>query len=131
MDPNRIRLIPGKPYLRLVAIACLLVAGVITWAVAQGTQGSAGQTGAFYPLATPNSTGKGSSEKPRVGMPAPDFQLDDVNTGLPVSLSALRGRPVWINFWATWCPACEVELPKMKQWYDKYKSRGLALVGID
>src|SRR4051794_6924716 len=123
MDPHRIRLIPDKPYLRLAAIACLLVAGLITWAVAQGIPGSAGQTGDLYPLATPNPTSNVPSEKLRVGMPAPDFQLDDVNTGLPISLSALRGRPVWINFWATWCPACEVELPKMKQWYDKYKGR--------
>src|SRR5262249_4169544 len=39
-----------------------------------------------------------------VGSLAPDFELPDVTTGRPVRLSSLRGRPVWVNFWATWCP---------------------------
>jgi cytochrome c biogenesis protein CcmG/thiol:disulfide interchange protein DsbE len=65
------------------------------------------------------------------GAPAPDFELADVSTGRPVTLSQLRGRPVWVDFWATWCPPCKAELPRMKQMYDKYKGKGLALVGID
>jgi len=128
MDLRRIRTISSGPQVRLAAIAGLLLAGLAVWAVVQG---SAGQTKDYYLLATPESKTTTSSEKLRVGMPAPDFQLDDVNTGQPVSLSGLRGRPVWINFWATWCPACKVELPTMKQWYDRYKSKGLALVGVD
>lgn len=68
---------------------------------------------------------------PKVGSLAPDFALTDVRTGQAFTLASLRGRPVWINFWATWCPPCKTELPIMKQKYDKYKAQGLAIVGID
>lgn len=64
-------------------------------------------------------------------MEAPDFELSDVTTGQPLRLSALRGQPVWINFWATWCPPCKEELPRMKAQYDKYRGNGLQIVGID
>lgn len=72
-----------------------------------------------------------ASRGPTVGSPAPDFELADVNTGQPVKLSSLRGKPVWINFWASWCPPCKVEMPIMKQVYAKYESRGLVIVGVD
>jgi peroxiredoxin len=45
---------------------------------------------------------------------APDFQLPDVN-GKMVSLSAQKGHPVLINFWATWCPPCIEEMPSMEE----------------
>lgn len=67
----------------------------------------------------------------RVGSQAPDFDLTDVGTGQSVKLSALRGRPVWINFWATWCPSCKTELPRMQAKYSKYKDQGLVVVGVD
>jgi cytochrome c biogenesis protein CcmG/thiol:disulfide interchange protein DsbE len=66
-----------------------------------------------------------------VGALAPDFELTNVNTGQSVTLSSFRGRPVWVNFWATWCPPCKAELPIIKQKYDKYKGQGLAIIGID
>ncbi len=68
---------------------------------------------------------------PRVGSFAPDFTLSDVQTGKPVQLSSLRGKPVWLNFWATWCPPCKAELPIMQEKYEKYRDRGLSIVGID
>jgi len=45
---------------------------------------------------------------------APDFQLEDTK-GNRVSLSALRGKVVMVNFWATWCPPCKEELPSMEK----------------
>ena len=49
-----------------------------------------------------------------VGAAAPDFQLEDTK-GNQVSLTALRGKVVLVNFWATWCPPCREEMPSMEK----------------
>ncbi|MDA8212392.1 MAG: TlpA disulfide reductase family protein [Clostridia bacterium] len=54
--------------------------------------------------------------RPQVGYPAPDFTLTDLG-GKTVSLSDLRGEPVYLNFWATWCPPCREEMPDIQQVY--------------
>ncbi|MGQ9903614.1 MAG: TlpA family protein disulfide reductase [Anaerolineae bacterium] len=51
----------------------------------------------------------------RVGALAPDFSLSTLKDGQSVRLSDLRGRPVVVNFWATWCPPCRVEMPALQQ----------------
>ena len=65
-----------------------------------------------------------------VGQPAPDFGALDLDEQ-PVELNALRGRPVWINFWATWCPPCKTEMPLMEQKYQQYRAEGLVLIGVN
>lgn len=67
---------------------------------------------------------------PIVGRYPPDFTLNTLSEQ-PVRLSALRGKPVWVNFWASWCPPCRAEMPEMKQKYAAYKSKGLVIVGVD
>ncbi len=52
--------------------------------------------------------------------PAPDFTLPDLN-GARVSLAQVRGRPVVINFWATWCPPCRDEIPRLIEAYQREK----------
>lgn len=69
------------------------------------------QTSKIYRLKAP-----GVGAAPRVGLEAPDFTLSDLN-GKQVKLSALRGKPVMINFWATWCPPCRAEIPTLVQAY--------------
>ncbi|TFB23103.1 redoxin domain-containing protein [Filobacillus milosensis] len=54
-----------------------------------------------------------------VGDVAPDFQLETLE-GEQVKLSDFRGKKVFINFWATWCPPCRAEMPHMQDFYDKY-----------
>ncbi len=55
--------------------------------------------------------------------------LTDV-TGKPVRLADLRGKGVWINFWASWCAPCQAETPVLRDTYDAYRDRGLVLIGI-
>ena len=65
----------------------------------------------------------------RVGTVAPDFALVDLD-GEPVRLADLRGRPVIVNFWASWCAPCVEEFPVLREAAEVHAADGLALVGI-
>ena len=68
------------------------------------------------------------SEPPSIGIPAPDFTIQD--TDHTVSLHELRGKIVVLNFWASWCPPCVEELPSLVQMENKVKDRGVIVLGI-
>ncbi|MFD1018307.1 TlpA family protein disulfide reductase [Thalassobacillus hwangdonensis] len=55
----------------------------------------------------------------QVGDVAPDFTLENLE-GEEVTLSDLKGKKVFLNFWATWCPPCKVEMPEMQEFHEKY-----------
>ncbi|MBI4670907.1 MAG: TlpA family protein disulfide reductase [Chloroflexi bacterium] len=61
---------------------------------------------------------------------APDFEIKPFD-GETIRLSALRGRPVIVNFWASWCIPCREEAPLLQSTWLKYKDRGLVLIGVD
>jgi cytochrome c biogenesis protein CcmG, thiol:disulfide interchange protein DsbE len=63
------------------------------------------------------------------GEPAPDFTLATLN-GETVRLSDLRGRPVVVNFWASWCNPCREEFPLLADALDEHGDRDLAVVGV-
>jgi peroxiredoxin len=60
---------------------------------------------------------------------APDFSLKDAN-GAPVKLSDYKGKVVLLNFWATWCHGCKLEIPWFMEFEKKYKDGGLAIIGV-
>jgi peroxiredoxin len=70
------------------------------------------------------------STTPVVGSAAPDFVLPTLDHAT-VRLSDLQGRVVIINFWATWCPPCVKETPRLVQWYEQHSADGLAVIGVD
>ena len=66
---------------------------------------------------------------PVIGYPAPDFALTTLN-GEEFKLSAQRGMPVVLNFWATWCPPCRAELPELRAASERYAGQ-VAIVGVN
>ena len=71
--------------------------------------------------------------RPRTVKPAPDFELKDIY-GKPVRLSQFKGKPILINFWATWCGPCKEELPSMQRLHDASRQNGgiqILAVSID
>jgi thiol-disulfide isomerase/thioredoxin len=61
--------------------------------------------------------------------PAPDFTLGGLSGN--VALSSFRGRYVLLNFWATWCPPCQAELPDLYAYYLAHQNDGFVLLGVD
>ncbi len=67
---------------------------------------------------------------PLAGHPAPDFSLTRLDGGA-LSLTELRGRPVVLNFWASWCGPCEAEMPELQKAFERYGDKGLVVLGVN
>jgi peroxiredoxin len=69
------------------------------------------------------------TEAPRVGRLAPDFVVTTLD-GREVRLSDYRGHVVFLNFWATWCGPCKVEMPAMDRLYREYRRQGFSILAV-
>lgn len=85
-------------------------------------EGSAPQAKAVVDLSIP--------AEPQIGFRAPDFTLQTLD-GVAIRLSDLAGRPVLINYWATWCVPCQKELPLLQTLYQEYQGKGLVIITIN
>ena len=65
-----------------------------------------------------------------VGTLAEDFQLKDLE-GNTVSLGKLRGSPIMLNFWATWCPPCRLEMPFIQEIHEEWSDMGLVILAVN
>ncbi len=112
----------GRPALslpRLVATA-LTIVGVAALAWYLNGAGALSLTSLSGP----------SGPAPKVGEPAPEFEIELLD-GSEVRLSDYRGRVVWVNFWATWCPPCRREMPEMEELAAQYTDAGLTVIGVN
>jgi cytochrome c biogenesis protein CcmG/thiol:disulfide interchange protein DsbE len=83
----------------------------------------------FLP-ALPNATTGGRIPAPGEGFLAPDFALQNTQ-GQIIRLSDLRGKPVLINLWASWCPPCQAEMPAMQKTYEIYAGQGFTILAVN
>jgi|SRR5579863_4006248 peroxiredoxin len=100
-----------------VAIILFAIAGVIFVTSLQRS--------APVPLTGDQSTGNA-----HVGSAAPQVYLVALD-GTHLPLSKYRGKPLWVNFFATWCPPCKEELPEIELRYQNEHPRGLVVLGVD
>jgi cytochrome c biogenesis protein CcmG/thiol:disulfide interchange protein DsbE len=68
---------------------------------------------------------------PPIGSAAPAFTLDRLDGDGSVSLASLRGKPVVLNFWASWCVPCKTEARALEQAWGRYHAQGVVFVGVD
>ena len=77
-----------------------------------------------------NIEGYAVEQIPHTGFLAPDFNLETID-GKRVQLSELQGKPIIINFWASWCPPCRAEMPALQNVHDTYQNQGLVVLAIN
>jgi cytochrome c biogenesis protein CcmG/thiol:disulfide interchange protein DsbE len=113
-----------------VAVAAMVVGAVVgltVWAVTSSSSPGRSDTArTATSTAPPPVTAPGA---PGGGAPAPGFVLRTLD-GRHVSLAALVGHPVLLNFWASWCDQCRHEFPLLAAATRRYRAEGLEIVGI-
>lgn len=103
-----------------------LVIGLITVGWVSRDGGS--EPGRFDALSRGGS-GAGDLRGLEPGTPAPSLELPRIN-GDTATLAAIRGQPVIVNIWATWCPPCVREMPSLQRVYDRFGDRGLEVLAV-
>jgi cytochrome c biogenesis protein CcmG/thiol:disulfide interchange protein DsbE len=107
----------------------LLIVGVTATAILAAsyvTNRPAAEGGSFTEVIL---SGRATGPAPEVGKPAPDFTATTME-GKQVTLSELRGKPVWLTFGATWCQECRVENPDIQAAYERYRGQGARVLSI-
>jgi cytochrome c biogenesis protein CcmG/thiol:disulfide interchange protein DsbE len=99
--------------LRWISILALLVGAIWIWV----SRAAPDETSSQIPA-------------PRPGFLAPDFSLQTTD-GETIKLSELRGHPVLINVWASWCGPCRSEMPAMERVYQEYRDQGVEILGVN
>jgi cytochrome c biogenesis protein CcmG, thiol:disulfide interchange protein DsbE len=108
--------VTGRLKLAAQMLALALVTGLfalLVWKLATEDEGAA------------SKLGRGDTPA------APVFRLDRLDRPGDVSLEAYRGRPVILNFWASWCEPCKQEAPLLESVWRRYRDRGLVVIGLD
>jgi len=127
----------------VIALGLMIAAGVINYAHRrlgdrarmQGEQmllvpaNAPPGSGSTTPTAAELAEAEDIYTTPLNGQQAPNFTLEDLQ-GQKVSLASYRGRPVVVDFWATWCGPCKLEIPWLEQLQSQYAPQGLQVIGL-
>lgn len=123
----------------LVVAVVVIVVGLMCWAGIKNYQQRKQEEAKLKEMQvaaatlTPAKAASAESDpalaNPLSGKSAPDFTLKDTG-GKKVSLSSFRGKAVVVDFWATWCAPCKVEIPWLEKLHDQYASQGLEILGV-
>jgi cytochrome c biogenesis protein CcmG/thiol:disulfide interchange protein DsbE len=123
----------------LVGGAAIIAAIVVLVAITTPLGNTANGPGTVDPRATAYLIASPPAVGLRIGDAAPEvtvaaddgstYQLTDLS-GRPIRLADLRGKAVWLNFFTTWCPPCQAEVPILRDVAARYRDRGLELVAI-
>ena len=118
-------------WLRSIVLPIGLVVAIIGVLLYVQSGGNEARDDGFGTVDLPE-TRNATSQAPnaRDGRAAPDFLLPQLN-GDPLRLSDLQGRPLVVNFWASWCVTCRAEVPDLIDLYDAHKDNGLLLLGVN
>ncbi len=108
------RYLSAKPGWKLTHLIFLLIGAIWIW----------------LSRVSPQDALAGNGIAPRSGFLAPDFDLTTPQ-GKQISLSELRGHPVIINLWASWCPPCREEMPALQKMYETYHAQGLEILAVN
>jgi len=86
-------------------------------------------------LLVPAQNQSEAASNPLVGHPAPDFTLDvlgpHANSAPTIHLASLKGKPIMLNFWASWCIPCQQEAPLLQKTWQNVQRQGIIFLGID
>jgi len=84
----------------------------------------------WFSRVDPSHASAAETSAPHKGFLAPDFSLS-TNEGETITLSDLRGKPVLINLWTSWCPPCKAEMPALERVFQDYKDDGLEILAVN
>jgi cytochrome c biogenesis protein CcmG/thiol:disulfide interchange protein DsbE len=124
---------------QLLGGALVIIVTAVLLVIVTTPLGTPGVIGPGDPLATQFALGTQPPNGLKAGDIPPDLTVATANggraylsdlEGQPVRLVDLRGRAVWLNFWASWCPPCQSETPILRDLAERYRDRGLVVVGI-
>lgn len=84
----------------------------------------------WFSAAPPGTTTAVEIPAPKEGFLAPEFTLDTLE-GHAISLNELRGQPILVNVWASWCAPCRAEMPAMQRVYEAYREQGFTILAVN